>query len=69
MSETGGKLMIDVTRINGSTFVLNAEWIQSVEETPDTVITLTSGTKFIVKESAEEIKQRVIQYKRDILIP
>lgn len=61
--------MIDVTRINDSTFILNADLIQTVEETPDTVVTLTSGTKFIVKESAKEIKERVVAYKRSIFIP
>ena len=42
--------MISVTRFNDSTLIINADLIQTVEETPDTVITLTTGTKFIVKE-------------------
>lgn len=58
--------MIDVTRFNDTQFVLNAELIQTVEETPDTVITLTTGTKYIVKESCEEIKSKVLEYKRSI---
>lgn len=58
--------MIDVTRINDTTFVINAEIIQTVESTPDTVITLTNGTKYIVKESCDEIKEKVIMYKRRI---
>ena len=47
--------MIDVTRINNTRFVLNCDLIQTVEETPDTVITLTTGAKYVVKESCEEI--------------
>lgn len=58
--------MIKVTRFNESVFVVNAEIIQTVEETPDTVITLTTGTKFVVKESCEEIINKVIEYKRKI---
>lgn len=58
--------MIDVTRFNNTQFVLNAELIQTVEETPDTVITLTTGTKYVVKESCEEIKKEVLEYKKSI---
>ena len=56
--------MIDVTRINNTRFVLNCDLIQTVEETPDTVITLTTGTKYVVKESCEEIKKNVLE-RRD----
>ena len=55
--------MIDVTRINNTRFVLNCD----LEETPDTVITLTTGTKYVVKESCEEIKKKVLEYKRSII--
>jgi flagellar protein FlbD len=58
--------MIKVTRFNDKEFILNAEIIQTVEETPDTVITLTTGTKFVVKESCDEIIDKVIEYKRNI---
>lgn len=61
--------MIEVTRFNDSKFMVNAELIQTVEETPDTVVTLTTGTKFIVKDSCEEIKEKVIAYKRRIFAP
>ena len=43
--------MIEVTRLNGTTVLINAELIELVEETPDTVISLTTGRKLIVKES------------------
>ena len=52
--------MISVTRFNDSTLIINADLIQTVEETPDTVITLTTGTKFIVKEKSKEIVDKVV---------
>ncbi len=47
-------------------FVLNAELIETVEETPDTVITLTNGKKLIVAESMDEVVRRVMDYRRSI---
>ena len=44
---------------------MNAELIETVEETPDTVVTLTTGKKIIVKESRQMIKNLVILYKRE----
>ena len=49
-------------------FVINAELIQTIEETPDTVITLTTGQKLVVKEGADEVIEKVISYKRQIQI-
>lgn len=59
--------MIFVTRMNGSVFFINPDLIQTVEATPDTVITLLSGTKFIVKEHPQEISDRFIDYRRKTL--
>ena len=59
--------MIEVTKLNGSKITINAELIERVEELPDTVITLTTGNKIIVKESRQEIKNLVILYKKEIL--
>ncbi len=59
--------MIDVTRMNGKVLTLNNDLIESVEETPDTVITLTTGKKIIVKESRQEVKNLVKLYKREII--
>ena len=58
--------MIKVTRFNSRDhdMVLNAELIETIEETPDTVITLTTGKKLIVEESMDEIVRRVMDYKR-----
>jgi flagellar protein FlbD len=53
-----------VTRLNGKEFVVNAELIQFLEETPDTVITLVSHEKIVVRESVDEIIKRVIEYSR-----
>ncbi len=58
--------MIDLTRMNGKTFMLNSDLIEFVEETPDTVISLTTGKKIIVKESRQDIKNLVKSYRREI---
>lgn len=56
--------MIRVTRLNGKEFVVNAELIQFIEETPDTVITLLNHEKIVVKETAEDVIKRVVEYSR-----
>jgi flagellar protein FlbD len=61
--------MIEVTRMNNTKLTINAELIETVEETPDTLITMTSGHKMIVKESRQEIKNRVVLYKAETLKP
>lgn len=58
--------MIQITRLNGKQIMINADLIESVEETPDTVITLTNGKKFVVKEKAEEIKNLTVEYKKEV---
>ena len=60
--------MISVTRFNDSTLIINADLIQTVEETPDTVITLTTGTRFIVKAKSTAIVDKVVEYKRRIFV-
>lgn len=59
--------MIHVTRINHVPLVLNADLIEHIETTPDTVISLTTGHKFVVLESADEVVRRVIAFRREIL--
>ena len=58
--------MIRVTKLKSQDrdFIVNAELIETIEETPDTVITLTSGKKLIVEESMEEIVRKVMDYRR-----
>ncbi len=58
--------MIKVTRLNGKEFMVNAELIQFVEETPDTVITLINHEKVVVKEKVDDVLRRVIGYQKDI---
>lgn len=60
--------MIKLTRLNGSEFVLNCEIIETVEATPDTVISTTNGKKIIVSETVEEVIEKVINYKNSILL-
>lgn len=59
------KRMIDVTKLNGVEITVNADLIEIIEETPDTVITLTTGKKIIVKESRQNVKNLVKSYKRE----
>ena len=58
--------MIELTKFNDVKFTVNAEIIEFVEETPDTVISLTTGKKIIVKESRQEVVDLVIAYKKTI---
>jgi flagellar protein FlbD len=58
--------MIRLTRINRVPLVLNSDLIEHVEITPDTVIAMTTGQKFMVLESADEVIQRVIDFRRTI---
>ena len=58
--------MINVTRLNDSPLVINTDMIEFVEAIPDTIISLISGRKVMVKESIGEIVTRVEDYKRKI---
>ncbi len=58
--------MIEVTRLNGVSFFLNCELIEMMEITPDTVITLRDGKKFVVKERPDEIVKKIIEHKKRI---
>ena len=58
--------MIEVTKINGSKVLINPDLMELVEETPDPVITFTTGRKIIVKESRQEVKNLVKLYRKDI---
>ena len=59
--------MIRLTRINRVPLVLNADLIEHIETTPDTVIAMTNGQKFMVMESADEVVEKVIQFRRAII--
>lgn len=58
--------MIRVTRMNGVEFVVNAELIEFIDSTPDTIITLTNGRKFVLKDLPDEVVDKVIAYRRAI---
>ncbi|MGI6707460.1 MAG: flagellar FlbD family protein [Clostridia bacterium] len=58
--------MIKVTRLNNEEFYINPHLIECIEETPDTVIRMTTGKKFIVAETAEEINEAIFAYYRKI---
>ena len=58
--------MILVTRLDGSELFLNCDLVETVEHTPDTVVSLLNGHKLVVRESVEEFAERVIQYRQKI---
>ena len=58
--------MIELTRLNDTKFTLNADLIETVEEVPDTVITLTTGKKLFVKESRQIVKNLVLLYRQEV---
>lgn len=57
--------MIDVTKMNGQKVSINPDLIEVIEETPDTVISFSTGRKIIVKESRQELKNLVKLYRKD----
>ena len=59
--------MIKLTRLNNAALIINAELIEFVEESPDTIVTLTTGQKIMVKESVDEVVERVMEYRRSIV--
>ncbi len=61
--------MILVTRLNGLVLHLDAEKVESVEATPDTVITLVGGKTLMVREGVDEVVRRIIRYRRHIHAP
>lgn len=58
--------MIQLTRLNGTAFWLNAELIEQIEGAPDTVITLTTGNNIIVREKVTEVVEKVVSYRRKV---
>lgn len=56
--------MVALRKINGQEFVINADLIESLESTPDTLITLTSGKKMMVRNSLEDVVRKAVKYKQ-----
>jgi flagellar protein FlbD len=61
--------MISLRRLNNQAIMVNADLIESLEATPDTVVTLTSRNKLLVRDSMEEIQTKIIDFKRRIYGP
>ena len=59
--------MVTLTRLTGSVFALNSDLIERVDSTPDTVITLIDGTKYLVREPLEEVVDRVRRYRGSVI--
>jgi flagellar protein FlbD len=59
--------MVRLTRLNQMPLVVNSDLIEHIEITPDTVITLTTGQKILVRETADEVIERVIKFRRALL--
>jgi flagellar protein FlbD len=58
--------MIKLEKLNGSLVVVNAELIESVEATPDTVINLATGNRFLVRDSVDAVIAKVVEYKKQV---
>lgn len=58
--------MIEVSMINDTHIVLNSDLIEYIEATPDTVISLSTGKKFMVKESVDEVIGKVVEFRQRI---
>ncbi len=61
--------MIELTKLNGEVFVVNAEHIEHVEILPNTSLILLSGRRFVVRETASEVIEKVMVYKQRIALP
>ncbi len=59
--------MVFVTGLNGTSFAINGELIEHAEATPDTVITLTTGNKFVVKETLAELAEKVLVFRHAVM--
>jgi flagellar protein FlbD len=61
--------VIVITRTNGTKLYINPELIQTVEATPDTVVTFLDNKKMIVRDTPQEIVERFIEYRRRVMLP
>ncbi len=59
--------MIQLTRLNGQPLVINSDLIKVIENTPDTVISLVNGEKIVVRETGDQILERIVQFRRRVL--
>jgi flagellar protein FlbD len=61
--------MIALRRLNNEPIMVNPDLIESLEATPDTVVTLTSGNKLLVRDSMDEVREKIVEFKRRIYGP
>jgi len=61
--------LIFVQRFDGKKIVVNGELIEMIESTPETIITMTTGKKITVKDSIEELVEKVKKYKKELALP
>ena len=59
--------MIQLTRLNNSPLIVNSDLVKFVEQSPDTVITLVNGEKLLVREKADEVLNRIVEFRRSVL--
>jgi flagellar protein FlbD len=59
--------VITVTRLNGPQFAVNPDLIQRIETTPDTILTLIDGSKYVIAESTDEVTDRIITYRATVV--
>lgn len=61
-------MMVTLTKLNNKPFILNTDLIETIEQAPDTVITMTAGNRYVVRETPDEIIERIVQLKRKIYL-
>ena len=61
--------MIALRRLNNEPIMVNPDLIESLESHPDTVVTLTSGNKLLVRDTMDEVREKIIEFKRRIYGP
>ena len=61
--------MIEVTRLNGRRLVINGDQIERLEASPDTIVSMTSGRKLLVRETVDEMVRKLITYRRSLGMP
>ena len=59
--------MIRLTRLNSQALIVNSDLVKFVEQAPDTLITLLNGEKFMVRESVDQVVERIIEFRRSVL--
>ena len=64
----GDDSLITITKLNDKEMVINSDLIESIEAMPDTTVTMTTGRKYIIKTSIDEMLEKVMEFRRQINI-